>query len=316
MNTILVGVDASEHSEDAIAFASTLGRASTARIVVACAFRPDDPVRPAGDPAFRLTARQKAQQTAWRLSHRLDGIEPGRVRTCAVAVSSRDDGLHQLASSEEAAIVIVGSSHASGLAQLVPSGIGAQLLHDATYAVAVVPDGYRTLADRPIRRIGVGYDGSAESRASLVAAIAAVHAFGAELEVIKVVSPRVFATPTMMGGPGYVNVDESFGREAREQLDTVLASLSSDLPAQGAILDGRPAYQLTRRSKHLDLLLLGSRGYNRLHALLADGVSGRVLRDAHCPMIAVPRGAEAPLEFLTGSRAVVGNRAHNGGDTP
>jgi nucleotide-binding universal stress UspA family protein len=303
MNTILVGVDASEHSEDAIAFARTLGRASNARIVVACAFRHVDQVQPGGDPAFHLTARQQAQQTAWRLSHRLDGIDSGRVRTCAVAISSRDHGLHQLASSEEAAIVIVGSSHASGLAQLVPRGIGAQLLHDATFAVAVVPDGYRTLADQPIRRIGVAYDGSAESRAALAAAIAVVHAFGAELEVITVVSHQVLATPTMMGGPGYLNVDESFGREARAQLDTVLAGLSSDLLAQGTILDGRPAYQLTRRSKHLDLLLLGSRGYNPLHALLADGVSGRVLRDAHCPVIAIPRGAKSPFEFLAGSPA-------------
>jgi nucleotide-binding universal stress UspA family protein len=303
MNTILVGVDASEHSEDAIAFASTLGRASNTRIVVACAFRHDDQAPPAGDPAFQLTARQQAQQTAWRLSHRLDGIDPGRVRTCAIAVSSREHGLHQLASSEEAAVVIVGSSHASGLAQLVPRGIGAQLLHDATFAVAVVPDGYRTLADQPIRRIGVAYDGSAESQAALSAAIAAVHAFGAELDVITVVSHQVLATSTMMGGPGYFNVDESFGREARAQLDTVLAGLSSDLLAHGTILDGRPAYQLSRRSKNVDLLLLGSRGYNRLHALLADGVSGRVLRDAHCPVIAVPRAAETPLEFLAGSPA-------------
>src|SRR4051794_37978952 len=100
MNTILVGVDASEHSEDAIAFANTLARGSNARIVVACAFRHDERVRPAGDPAFQLTARQQAQQTAWRLSHGLDGIDPGRVRTCAVEISSRDHGLHQLASSE------------------------------------------------------------------------------------------------------------------------------------------------------------------------------------------------------------------------
>ena len=227
------------------------------------------------------------------MSHRLEGIEPSRIRTCAVEMSSRDHGLHELAASEAAAIVIVGSSHAGGFAQLVSNGIGARLLHDAAFAVAVVPDGYRTRADQPIRRIGVAYDGSAESRAALVAAVAAVHAFGAELEVITVRCARVFATATMMGGPGYINVDEEFGREAREELDTILAGLPDDLLAEGTILDGRPAHQLTRHTKRLDLLLLGSRGYNQLHALLADGVSGRVLRDAHCPVIAVPRGAKA-----------------------
>ena len=303
MNTILVGVDASEHSEDAIAFASTLGRASNARVVVACAFRCEDSLRPVSDPEFQSTAQQQAQQIAWRMRHRLEGIDPGRIQTCAIEMSSRDHSLHELAASEAAAIVIVGSSHVGGIAQLVSNGIGARLLHDAAFAVAVVPDGYRTRADQPIRRIGVAYDGSAESRAALVAAVTAVHSFGGELEVITVQTAQVFATSTMMGGPGYINADEMLGREARAELDTVLAGLPRDLLAEGTILDGRPAHQLTRHTKRVDLLLLGSRGYSPLHALLADGVSGRVLRDAHCPVIAVPRGAEAPLEFLAGSLA-------------
>jgi nucleotide-binding universal stress UspA family protein len=316
MNTILVGVDASEHSEDAIAFASTLGRASNARIVVACAYRRDDTPRPVRDPEFQTTARQQAQQIAWRMRHRLEGIDPGRIQTCAIEMSSRDHSLHELAASEAAAIVIVGSSHVGGIAQLVSSGIGARLLHDAAFAVAVVPDGYRKRADQPIRRIGVAYDGSAESRAALVAAIAVVHAFGAELEVITVLSARVFATPTMMGGPGYINVDEDFGREARKELDTILKGLPDDLLAEGIILDGRPAHQLIRHSKRLDVLLLGSRGYAPLHALLADGVSGRVLRDADCPVIAVPRGAKSQLGFLPRSRPrMSGNRMPGGGAT-
>jgi nucleotide-binding universal stress UspA family protein len=302
MSTILVGVDASEHSLDAIAFASKLGRDSNARVLVACAFGWDDHLPPVVDPQLRPDAQQQAQQIAWRLSRRLRGIEPGRIRTCAVATRAHDHGLHELAASEAAAIVIVGSSHAAAWPQLAPSGIGARLLHDAAFAVAVVPDGYRTRADQPIRKIGVAYDGSAESRAALVAAIAAVHAFGAVLEVITVLSSQVFATATMMGGPGYINVDETLEREAQEELDTVLAGLPRDMLAAGTILDGRPAHQLTRHTKRLDLLLLGSRGYNPLHGLLADGVSGRVLRDAHCPVIAVPRGAEMPLAFLAASR--------------
>jgi nucleotide-binding universal stress UspA family protein len=292
MNTILVGVDGSEHSEDAIAFASTVARESNARVVVACAFRRDDSPRPVSDLAFQSTARQQAQQVAWRMSHRLDGIDPSRISTCAVEMSSRAHGLHELAAAEAAAVVIVGSSHPGVLAQFVPSGIGARLLHDAAFAVAVVPDGYRTRADQPIRRIGVAYDRSPESQAALVAGVAAVNAFGAELEVITVLSARVFATPTMMDGPGYFNVDDDVGREAREALDTIVAGLPGDVLADGTILDGRPAHQLARHTKRLDLLLMGSRGYNPLHALLADGVSGRVLRDTHCPVIAVPRGAD------------------------
>jgi nucleotide-binding universal stress UspA family protein len=302
MSTILVGVDASEHSGDAIAFASRLGRDSNAQILVACAFGWNDSLRPVANPTLQSNAQQQAQQVAWRLSRQLRGIEPDRIRTRVLATRSPDHGLHELAASEAAAIVIVGSSHPAVWPRLVPRGIGARLIHDAAFAVAVVPDGYRTRADRPIRRIGVAYNGSAESRAALVAAVTAVHSFGGELEVITVQTAQILATSTMMGGPGYISVDEMLGRETRAELDTVLAGLPRDMLAEGTILDGRPAHQLTRRSRHLDLLFLGSRGFNPLHALLADGVSGRVLRDGHCPVIAVPRGAAAPLDFLARPR--------------
>lgn len=305
MSTILVGVDASEHAGDAIAFASRLGRDSNAQILVACAFRWNDSLRPVANPELQSNAQQQAQQIAWRLSRQLRGIEPDRIRTRAVATRSPDHGLHDLATSEAVAIVIVGSSHPAVWPRLVPSGIGARLIHDAAFAVAVVPDGYRTRASQPIRRIGVAYDGSAESRAALVAAVTAVHSFGGELEVITVQSAQIFATSTMMGGPGYISVDEMLGRETRAELDTVLAGLPRDMLAEGTILDGRPAHQLSRHTKRLDLLLLGTRGYNPLHALLADGVSGRVLRDADCPVIAVPRGAAAPLDFLARPRTRV-----------
>jgi nucleotide-binding universal stress UspA family protein len=51
--------------------------------------------------------------------------------------------------------------------------------------------------------------------------------------------------------------------------------------------------------------VIGSRGYGPLHSVLLGGVSGRVIRDAACPVIVVPRGAQVPLEALlaTGTAA-------------
>ena len=80
-----------------------------------------------------------------------------------------------------------------------------------------------------------------------------------------------------------------------------MAGLSPEVVAEGTILDGRPAHQLALRSKRLDILVVGSRGYGVLRAALAGGVSGRVLRDAHCPVIAVPPGAEASVGELFGA---------------
>jgi nucleotide-binding universal stress UspA family protein len=63
-------------------------------------------------------------------------------------------------------------------------------------------------------------------------------------------------------------------------------------------LAGDPAEQLAERSAGVDLMVVGSRGYGPLHSVLVGGVSGRLMRTAHCPTIVVPRGIESALETL------------------
>ena len=294
MSTILVGVDASEHSRDAIAFAATMARASSARVVVACTFNADGIGR-------RFALRDEAEFIARRMSRHLYGIDVGRVHACAHPTTATDHGLSELAASEGAALIIVGASRRDASGATLPGGTGARLLHDGACAVAVVPRGYVARADRPLRRIGVGYDGTPESWSALVAAVAAIHAFGAELSVITVLSEQAFAVPSIAAsGPGYFDFDDDLRREAHEQLAAVVASLP--ISAEGMVLNGRPAHQLALRSRHLDLLIIGSRGFDALHAASGAGVSGQVLRDAYCPVIAVPAGIDAPLSFLSGGR--------------
>ena len=39
------------------------------------------------------------------------------------------------------------------------------------------------------------------------------------------------------------------------------------------------------------MLLVGSRGYGPMHSVLVGGVAGRVVREAACPVIVLPRKA-------------------------
>jgi nucleotide-binding universal stress UspA family protein len=56
-----------------------------------------------------------------------------------------------------------------------------------------------------------------------------------------------------------------------------------------AALD-QPADALIECSRQLDLLFLGSRAYEPLRHVLMGSVSARVMRESHCPVIALPRG--------------------------
>jgi nucleotide-binding universal stress UspA family protein len=70
---------------------------------------------------------------------------------------------------------------------------------------------------------------------------------------------------------------------------------------------GDPVEELAKRSEAADLLLTGSRGYGPMRAVLLGSVSGRLVREADCPVIVVPRGADSHLELLFAERP--GSRA-------
>jgi nucleotide-binding universal stress UspA family protein len=61
--------------------------------------------------------------------------------------------------------------------------------------------------------------------------------------------------------------------------------------ADGTLHFGRPADVLIGLSEAVDILVIGSRGYGPLKAVLLGGVSDQVIRSAACPVVVVPRGA-------------------------
>lgn len=297
MSTILIGVDASERSEDAVAFGRRLASASGASVLLACAF-PYEDFSPAANAMYRQYLHSDAEETLTRLRGGLEGVPEERIETRAVARLSPARALHDLAESAGPAIVVVGSTHTGHLGRVRPGSTGERLLHGSPCPVAVVPQGYRTHPEEPIRRIGVGVDGSAESQAALVAAAELARALGARLDVIGVHSADPYSAPAMLGAPGYDTLREDIERRQEESLAAAVASVPEGVAARPVALTGNPAKGLIAHSTELDLLIVGSRGYGPLRAVLVGGVSGEVVRGAHCPVIAVPRGVEAPLAEL------------------
>jgi nucleotide-binding universal stress UspA family protein len=48
-----------------------------------------------------------------------------------------------------------------------------------------------------------------------------------------------------------------------------------------------------KASERLDLLVLGSRGYGPLGAVVLGSVSNALVRTANCPIVVVPRSAKS-----------------------
>jgi nucleotide-binding universal stress UspA family protein len=272
VSTIVIGVDGSPRSEDAVAFAGRLAAAGTGDALVACAFPYSDVPSRAANKAYRDVLEREAGATARRMGGLLSSLASERVRTAAVACPSAAHALQSLAAAQNAALVVVGSSSVGTVGRVLPGATGE-----------------------------LAYDGSNEAVMALSAAAALARGLDARLKIIGVLSPDpAYGAGELMGGSADPALREVLREDLRRTLDAALATVPVGVDATRLLLEGDPAERLIDTTAELEVLIIGSRGYGPLRAVLVGAVSRRVARAARCPVIVTPRGVEAPLYGLFG----------------
>jgi nucleotide-binding universal stress UspA family protein len=68
-----------------------------------------------------------------------------------------------------------------------------------------------------------------------------------------------------------------------------------DVPHERIELEGDPAAAIATAANDLDLLVVGSRSYGPLGAVLLGAVTRQLVRMASCPVMVVPRVRDASL---------------------
>jgi nucleotide-binding universal stress UspA family protein len=296
MTTIVVGIEDSLRAQDAVALAGDLARVSGAEILAVCAFPFDERPAAHGNVSMREPLRAAAAALLERLCEPLSDV--AAVRPVAVADLSPARALMTVAAAEQAALIVVGSTHTSFQGCVRPGRTGRRLLSGAPCAVALAPQGHRLHPHRARGRVTVGFDGSAGAHAALAAAAPLAQAAGCALRVVSVFAPDASPPPWLATPPGFLRITEDAERSARALLDGAVRGLPE---AEPVFLHGEPARELAREAEDADLLLIGSRGYGPAPAVLLGAVSGRLMETAACPVLIVPNGAES-LPFATTRR--------------
>lgn len=296
MTKIIVGVDESERSDDAVMLAARLARGSDAELVLVCAYPYDAVPGRGAHTGYREFLREDALAALDRAADTLP--EAAELQRRAVPDISPARAIQEIATRERASLIVIASSHRGGVGRVLAGTTAERLLHGAPCAVAVAPAGYAKAADGAIGTIAVGFDGSSESEAALAAAVTLARSLGARLQVIEVLDVMWMGTPALMQGPGYVTQPDDLEERARRHVADKVAGLPGDVAAQPQVLTGEPEPLLAEQSENADLFVVGSRGYGPRRAVLLGSVSGRLVRDAACPVLVVPRGVDAPLEEL------------------
>jgi nucleotide-binding universal stress UspA family protein len=258
---IVVGVDRHEGGRDALALAELLAQVFAGELVAVYAYPFDRTV--ALDEAEAVEAGLHEDLLA-ELEEELRRADVP-ARPVVVSDGSAARALHAISEYDRADLIVVGAPHRAGADRVLGGDVAAATLHAAPCAVAVAPAGFAE-RERALRTVGAGFDGSPESREALRLAGRVARAAGAALRVVSVASaaaPERVAAAAAEGGTY-------------------------------EMLAGRPAAALARLSRDLDLLVVGSRGHGPVRRLLLGSTSTRLVREARCPLLIVPRPAPSP----------------------
>src|SRR3954451_6211599 len=291
---IVVGVERSDRSRDALAFARMLARAVDGRLILVAVYPAAAPSPVRGRNAYAEALAEEAQDALEWVARPLAGVH---AELRAVPCTSVSRGLQRVAEEEQALAIVVGPSHRGPAGRLVPGSVGERLLRNAPCPVAVAPRGYSGRADERLRAIGVGYVGTPDADEALGAAVGLAARTGAEVRAVSVVEPPP-VTVAMPFGWNYPELEAT----AREDLNRCLRHAILDVVApveiSAKVVDGYADDELARLSDEVDLLICGSRGHGPIGAAVLGSVSAGIMRKARCPVLVVPLGAHDEFAAL------------------
>ena len=283
-NTIIVGVDGRAGGRDALALADRLRAATSAGLIALQAYPYEYFVSRGANADFDAVMRDDMRREV------AAELERAKV-SCAIEVvpdGSPARALHKAAERHGAGLIVVGSAHRGRAGRVLAGDVSAGTLHGSPVPVVVAPAGYAERGTE-LKTIGIGFDGSPESRAAVELAHQLSTALGGRLEVMCVLEPSLPWASYPSSVHDWNGEVEAVREATRAELDKLIAELGPG--ASGEVLEGDPVRELLFEGKELDLLICGSRAYGPLRRLLLGSTSSKLLHQAPCPVMVLPRGA-------------------------
>src|SRR3954447_558900 len=148
---IVVGVERSDRSRDALAFARMLAHAVDGRLILVAVYPTEAGAPSQGRNAYAEALAEEAQDALEWVAPPLDGV---RAELRAMPCTSVSRGLQRVAEEDQALAIVVGPSHRGPAGRLVPGSVGERLLREAPCPVGVAPRGHARKHEAPARRGG------------------------------------------------------------------------------------------------------------------------------------------------------------------
>ena len=262
-------LDGSSSGRDAAALGSFLAGATGAELMLIAIH--EEPLIPVALPGGMSWSALENQARAI-LAETRDALAPDARITVHVDVLVWR-GLRHVVRHEHRDLLIVGSARHADAGRVRLGRRADNLLGHLECPLAVAPSGFQQRTKKPFDRIGVGFDGTPESRAAVDLAVAIASIAGAALEVRGAIDDGV---------PGGLRADQIMfdgtaltERQLISAFDRDLAANSATgLPTNLEVVVGMPPDVLSELCDDVDLPIIGS-GHSSPPGCVQLGRTGR-----------------------------------------
>lgn len=275
---IVAGLTSHSHAWDALELAAGLCQQASAGLLAVHVPHGEERFMPYDQP-YQQELRERMQTLREEIAPALARVPDGRRREVrAFHAPTVAAGLSELAASEGAPLLVLGSSHRTPVGRVLLGSTGSRLLTHSPCPLAVAPRGLVDRPGAPLRTLGVALDGCQSSEAALIRARELARDLGAELVALSVAPHH---------GP-IRGSWEPARRQMASQTDAMLERAGLE-DVERLILGGPTVRSLAEASENLDLLVVGCRKTGGVagHPTLTS-VSRRLMATAACPLVIVP----------------------------
>jgi nucleotide-binding universal stress UspA family protein len=292
-NRIVVGVDGSDPSIEALRWAAYEARRRNADVLAVSCYSvpvygsPEGAVYPTHEDIDMF--KEGAAAVVGRATELVAEIDPKLVVDAVTTMSSAAVAISESARTGDE--IVVGATGHNGFVDGLLGSVALGVVHRAHVPVIVVPAKPVVEIGPTMHKIVVGLDGSPGSLQALEWAYGEALLSGAELTAVHGwIYP--YAGPRTSVSEPRTQMQLDAMEELKSSLESLGARLSSgSIHMHPKLVEQSPAEALLDEGSDADLIVVGSRGHGALRSALLGSVSRTVVQHAICP-VAVIRQAE------------------------
>lgn len=277
---VVVGINGLAGDQDAVALAKALVPGHD-RLVLAHVCLIEAVASRGSSGAFDVAARDASRELLEQQRSTLSQD----AEVLSTAATSVGAGLHEVAESRGADLIVVGSCHRSAVGRIFVGDDARSALHHAPCTVAVAPAGYASGPGKT-GKIAVAYDGSEESKVAMAHASLLAADLGAEVVTRSIVEPHVY------GGGGWMSAVSAL-EDAESAVVAARKRLGDANGAELEVIVGPVREELAALSERVDVLVCGSRHQPGVKRVVLGSTSDYLARHSACPLLITPAADEA-----------------------